>query len=231
MPKSSVALLSAAFLLLLPGLSRADSVDFTDSFMLDQCRGFSSSGTNPFFVLQPGFHTLYQGFEGKEAVKLTITVLRQTKTVNGIPTRVVQEREWHDGELVEVSNNYFAICNRTNSVFYFGEDVDIYEGGQIVNHGGSWHAGVDGARAGVVMPGIVLLGSRYQQETADPIAMDRAEIVSMTEVVQTPAGTFTNVVKTDETTPLEPGKVESKWYANGIGLIMDDTLALVSSGY
>ena len=231
MSKASVALMAAAFLLMLPGPTRADSLEFTDSFMPEQCGGFKSSGTNPFFILQPGFHAMYQGFEGKEAVKLTITVLRQTKTVNGIQTRVVQEREWHDGELVEVSNNYFAICNRTNSVFYFGEDVDIYEGGQIVNHGGSWHAGVDGAKAGVVMPGIILLGSRYQQETAPPIAMDRAEIVSMTEVVETPAGTFTNVVKTDETTPLEPGKVESKWYANGIGLIMDDTLALVSSGY
>ena len=81
------------------------------------------------------------------------------------------------------------------------------------------------------MPGIILLGSRYQQEVAPPVAVDRAEIVSMTETVQTPAGTFTNCVKTDETTPLEPGKVESKWYANGIGLIQDDTLALVSSGY
>jgi len=59
--------------------------------------------------------------------------------------------------------------------------------------------------------------------------MDRAEIVSLTELVQTPAGTFTNVLKTDETTPLEPGKVESKWYASGVGLIVDDTLA--PSGY
>ncbi|MBI1734545.1 MAG: hypothetical protein HYR51_05165, partial [Candidatus Rokubacteria bacterium] len=49
-------------------------------------------------------------------------------------TRVVRERETLGGELVEISDNYLAICNRDNSVIYFGEDVDRYENGVVVSH-------------------------------------------------------------------------------------------------
>jgi hypothetical protein len=147
--------------------------------------------------------------------------------IEGIETRVVEERETEDGELVEVSRNYFAICNRTNSVIYFGEEVDIYEDGVIVGHEGEWLAGVDGARPGIIMPGTVLVGARYFQEVAPGVALDRAEIVSLTATVQTPAGRFTRCLRTRETTPLEPGEVEFKSYAPGIGLIQDEVLRLV----
>ena len=66
---------------------------------------------------------------------------------------MVEERETKDGKLVEVSRNYFAISKRTNSVYYFGEDVDEYKDGKVARHGGSWLAGTGGARFGLLMPG------------------------------------------------------------------------------
>ena len=78
----------------------------------------------------------------------------------------MRERETADGELVEISRNYFAICRPSNSVFYFGEDVNIYENGEVVSHEGAWLAGVNGAREGMIMPGTVLIGARYFQEIA-----------------------------------------------------------------
>jgi hypothetical protein len=81
-----------------------------------------------------------------------------------------------------------------------------------------------------MMPGDVLLHARYYQEIAPKVAMDRAEIVSLTETVRTPAGLFTNCLKVDETTPLEPGVKESKYYARGIGLVQDGSLKLVTHG-
>lgn len=138
----------------------------------------------------------------------------------------MEERETVDGELVEVSKNYFAICNRDNSVFYFGEDVDIYENGEIVSHESAWQSGINGARAGIIMPGTILLGSRYFQEIAPEVAMDRAEIMSINKVVETPFGEFENCLKTKETTPLEPGLREFKFYAPGIGLVQDGVLKL-----
>jgi hypothetical protein len=199
---------------------------YTHTFMLEECEGFSSTGQNPFFILEPGYQLIFDGAEDGQHLHLTITVLNETQTIDGIETRVVEERETQNGELAEVSRNYFALCNRTNSVVYFGEDVDFYENGVIVSHEGAWRAGVKGARAGIVMPGTVFLGARYYQEIAPEVALDRAEIVSLSEVVQTPAGTFEKCLKTRETTPLEPGTEEFKWYAPGVGLVQDGDVKL-----
>jgi hypothetical protein len=119
----------------------------------------------------------------------------------------------------------------TNTVFYFGEDVDMYRDGKIVGHGGSWVAGNGEAKAGVMMPGIILLGSRYYQEIAPGMAMDRAEVISMSETLDTPAGKFEGCLKTEETTPLEPKAKEYKLYAPGIGLVKDGDLILTSYGF
>jgi hypothetical protein len=203
--------------------------EFTDEFMIEAC-AFETTGSNPFFKLEPGYQLVLEGREDREDVKVVITVLDETKMVGGVQTRVIEERETKDGELVEVSRNYYARCTQTNSVFYFGEDVDNYEDGVIVDHEGAWLAGQNGARPGIIMPGTVLLGARYYQEIApNDDALDRAEIVSLDETVNTPAGTFSDVLKTIETTPLEKGK-STKLYAPGVGLIQDGSIKLTSYG-
>lgn len=120
---------------------------------------------------------------------------------------------------------------QTNTVFYFGEDVDIYEAGEIVSHDGAWRAGTRGARVGVMMPSLPLLGLRYYQEIAPGVAMDRVEIMSMTEVSKTPAGVFSHCLKVGETTPLEPKVKDHKFYALGIGLVQDGEFVLKKYGY
>jgi hypothetical protein len=209
--------------------AKKSKVLYTDEFFQDDCT-FTSTGASQFFILEPGYQLTFAGEEDGEEVELVITVFDETKEVDGVETRVVEERESVDGELVEVSRNYFAICEQTNSVFYFGEDVDDYEDGEIVSHEGAWLAGQDGARAGIMMPGTVLLGSRYMQEIAPEVAMDRAHIISMNATVETPAGTFENVLKIRETTPLEPSAREFKYYAEGVGLIQDADLKLEEYG-
>jgi hypothetical protein len=129
--------------------------------------------------------------------------------------------------LVEVSRNYFAICSPTNDAIYFGENVDMYEKGNIVSHEGAWLAGQNGAKAGMSMPGNIKVGLKYYQEIAPGVAEDRAEIVSLNETLFTPAGTFSNVLKTKETNHLKPGEKEVKLYAPRIGLIQDEPLRLV----
>ena len=211
------------------GKEDGDDIEFTDSFMAESCT-FNATGSNPFFVLEPGYQLAFEGEEDGEEAELTITVLDETRVVNGAETRVVEEREVEGGELVEVSRNYFAICEETNSVFYFGEEVDMYEDGEIVSHEGAWLAGEDGNRACIIMPGTILLGARHYQEVAPGIALDRAEIVEMDEEVETPAGRFENVLVVRETTPLEPGVEELKYYAQGVGLLQDKDLKLVRYG-
>jgi len=214
------------------GAARADSrvKEFTSGFDIGSCT-FATTGTNPFFILEPGFQQTYEGDLDKAHVMLTVTVLNDTQMVNGTLTRVVEEREVHDGLLEEVSRNYYAICGRTDSVFNFGEDVDIYdESGNIVSHEGAWHSGENGATAGIIMPGDVLLGQRYYQETAPDVALDQAETIEMDQTAVTPAGTFDGCIVSRETTPLEPGKTEYKLYAPGVGVVQDETLQLTWYG-
>jgi predicted lipase len=203
------------------------SEEWTASFDLENC-DFASTGENSYFILEPGYQVILEGEEDEEELQLTMTVLDETKVVDGVETRVVEEKESEGGNLVEVSRNYFAICKPTNDAFYFGEDVDIYEDGEIVSHEGAWLAGQNGAKAGMIMPGKVEVGMKYYQEIAPGVAEDRAEIVSVNNTLDTPAGNFQNVLKTEETNPLEPNEKEYKFYAPGIGLIQEEGLKLVN---
>jgi len=204
---------------------KRDDHTWTVEFHLDKDE-LSTIGRNPHFILEPGYYLVLEN----GAERVTITVLNSTKRVGEIETRVVEEKETKGGKLVEISRNYYAIGKRTNSVYYFGEDVDMYKNEKVVGHDGSWLAGASGARFGLMMPGIILLRSRYYQELAPGVAMDRAEIVSMSETVRTPAAQFTNCLKVEETTPLEPATKEHKYYAAGIGLVQDGELKLVKHG-
>ena len=189
-------------------------------------KDLSSTGSNPWFILKPGFQLVYEGKEKGQTTVLTITVLDKTKIVDGVETRIVEERETAGGKLAEISLNYFAISKKTGDVYYFGEDSASYKDGKVASREGSWLAGVGGARFGLAVPAKPVIGRKYYQEVAPGLAMDRAEIVSLTETIETPAGKFENGLKTKETSGIESG-TEYKYYARGIGLVVDGDLNLV----
>ncbi len=196
-----------------------------EEFGISSCN-LVTTGRSPYFVLEPGFQLFYEG----DGAKLQITVLDETKVVAGVRTRVVEEKEWKDDQLHEISRNYFAICEQTKDVFYFGEDVDFYEDGKVVKHDGSWLAG-NGNRPGLMMAGKPKVEMKYYQELAPGVAMDRAEIVSLDETCQTPAGTFSGCMKVKETSAIEVTAREHKYYAPAIGLVRDESLRLTRYGF
>jgi hypothetical protein len=156
---------------------------------------------------------------------LTITILPDPVIVDGVAVGVLEERETKHEKLIEVSRNFFATDKKTGDVYYFGEDVDNYKDGKIVNHESAWRSGVNGARFGLMVPGAPIVGDKFYQEIAPKVAMDRVEIVSTDETVKTPAGVFEHCLHLKETTPLE-SDVSHKWYAPGIGMIKDDEFEL-----
>jgi len=196
---------------------------WTDSFGLENCT-FSSTGRNRFFILEPGYQLILESNEEK----VVITVLNEMQKIGNIETRVVEEREEENGELKEVSRNFFAICKEHGDVFYFGEEVDDYQNGKVIGHSGSWRADEKDSKAGIIMPGTILLGARHYQEIA-PNAMDRAEIISDNVTMNTPAGTFHNCIRVEETSGIDPDDKCYKTYAPGVGLIQDEDLLL--TGY
>jgi hypothetical protein len=202
-------------------VSSSNPAGWRDRFEVNKA-ALAPTGNNAWFPLQPG-RVLKLAHEGE---RLTLTVLPETRIVDGVATAVLEEREEKNGQLVEVSRNYFATDPATRDVYYFGEDVDNYKEGRIVSHNSAWLAGQGGARFGLFLPGTPRVGDKFYQEIAPQVAMDRAEIVSLDETVTTPAGTFHHCLHVRETTPLEPG-VSHKYFAPGIGLIKDDEFELV----
>ena len=227
-PTRHLALAAAACLL--AGSALAHDPEYTSEFDRDRCT-FTTTGSNPYFPLWPGYALLLEGEEEDEGEIVEIsslnTVLPETEMVDGVKTRVYEERESEDGELVEVSRNFMAFCRETGDVWYFGEDVDIYEDGEVVSHDGAWRAGVDGAEPGIIMPGNPFVGARYFEEIAPGVAEDQGEIVGVDETVTVPVGTFEHVVATVGTSNLDPSALDEKYYAPGVGNIVDEVLELV----
>ena len=185
------------------------------------------TGRNPYLILEPGYQLVLEHGD----VQLAITALDQTRRVAGIETRVVEERETRAGVPLEVSRNFLAISKSTGDVYYFGEEVDEYKDGVLVEHEGAWLAGDKGARHGLLMPGRPLIGQKHYQEVAPGEALDRAEVVSLTGMLTTPAGSFHDVLVVEETTPLEKDERERKYYAPHVGLLKDEDLVLMRYGF
>ncbi|MDD2889515.1 MAG: hypothetical protein PHE49_02605 [bacterium] len=203
---------------------------WTESFNLEKL-AFFSVGRNEYFILEPGYQLVLKGNEGKNVVEVISTVLNETRKIGNIETRIVEERETANGKLRELTRNFYAISKETNSLFYFGEAVENYKNGKLISRSGSWVADSGNAKAGLAIPGIILLGAKYYEEMAPDVAMDRRQILSNTETLQTPAGNFENCLKIKDTTPLEPEVTEYKTYAPGIGMISDGVLLLTKYGF
>ncbi|HZI65902.1 MAG TPA: hypothetical protein VFF17_04985 [Thermoanaerobaculia bacterium] len=210
-----------------------DRRPYTSDFRLADCT-FQTTGTNPYFPLVVGHRLLLENEDGSETVEITVLDETEVITVPGlgaVTTRVIQERETLDGDVIEISRNFFAVCGGRGDVVYFGEDVDIFHPDGSITHDGAWRAGQPDANGlaapGIIMPGTFLLGSRYFQELADGIALDRAENAEMGITIDTEAGTFTDCVRVVETSPLERKSESVKIYCPGVGLVVDSDLELV----
>lgn len=225
------ALVASAAVLLVPVTLEAQTAQpWMQSFAVD-VKELTTVGENAYFILKPGYQLTLEGKESGKTVQLLVTVLPETRTIGGVETRIVEERESSGGVPIEVSRNFFAVHPRTHDVYYFGEEVDTYKNGKLSGHEGAWQHGQNNAHFGLMMPGTPGIGQRFYQELAPGIAMDRAEIVSLTEQASTPAGVFDRCLKSRETTPLEAFSHEFKLYAPGVGLIKGGSLMLVSHTY
>jgi hypothetical protein len=179
---------------------------------------FVSGVTNTYFPLVPG--TEYTYFDGTETD--LVVVMRQSKRILGVATTVVHDRVFVNGSLTEDTFDWYA-QDAAGNVWYFGEDSKELLDGEVVSTEGSWQAGVDGAMPGIVMLAEPQDGDAYAQEDAPGVAEDEAKVVSLDETVTVPYGTFTGCLETSETTHLDPGLHERKFYARGVGLVLELT--------
>jgi len=180
---------------------------------------FPGTVQNPYFPLVPGTIYTYRQ-ETPEGVEInTVEVTRHTKTILGVQTTIVHDQVLLNGALSEDTFDWEAL-DKNGNVWYFGEDTRTL--GPPVSTTGSWEAGVNGAQPGVIMLAHPSIGDTYLQENAPGVVADQARVKSLNETITVPYGTFTNCLKTQEWTPIEPGSRAFKYYARGIGTIEED---------
>jgi hypothetical protein len=186
---------------------------------------FQATVDNPFFPLVPGSEHVLEGTETDadtgETVELRVeeTVLDEEYEVAGVPVTVVLVREYEDGELVEETRDYYA-QHVDGTVYYFGEDVDDYEDGEIVGHSGAWLAGEGDALPGIFMPADPQVGDQFDQERAPGVAEDESKVLVVDQAVETPAGAFEGCIKTEDYAPLDD-VTEFKFYCPDAGLVVE----------
>jgi hypothetical protein len=175
---------------------------------------------NPYWPMQLGSRWTYRETDGEgNEQRVEVTVTRRSRTILGIEATVVHDVVTEHGAVIEDTYDWYA-QDRDGNVWYLGEDTKEYEDGEVVSTSGSWEAGVDGAQAGIVMPAKPEVGLAYRQEYYAGEAEDAAKILSLDKRVEVPHGSFAGVLKTRDTTPLEPDLVEEKYYAKGIGPVL-----------
>jgi hypothetical protein len=213
--------------------------EFTNSFMIDKCK-FTLKDVNPFFPIRPGWQVVLESepSNGEPGEVSVVTVLDEIREVDGIKTRVIEELafEKNGDELIplERSLNFFAICKQTGSVFYFGEDSsELDENGNVIATTGSWLAGTNGARAGIIMPGTILVGGGYYEEIAPAdSALDKARIKEIHENCEAGGIHFDEqCIETFNTSDCDLDAAEKKIYAKNIGNIVDEELEVKSFGF
>jgi hypothetical protein len=187
---------------------------------------FSSTIDNKYLSFKPGTVFGYVQTSG-DIVEQDVTY--DTKTIMGVETLVVHDfLKSPTAELLEDTYDYFAQDKKGN-VWYFGEDTKAWSG-TLVSTEGSWAAGLSCARPGIVMGANPKVGDSYRQEYLPGEAEDQADVVSLTETVTVPYGTFSGCLKTKEYTALAPGDIENKYYCPGVGLLLSADIGTIDSG-
>ncbi len=187
------------------------------------------SNPNPFFPLIPGTTFFYEGEEnGVPTNNVTEVVCNPNppKVILGVTTTVVHDQVFDEnGKLVEDTFDWYA-QDVAGNVWYFGEDTKELDPstGAVISTEGSWEGGVADADPGIIMEADSQVGDRYYQEFAPRVAVDQAKVISLDGSAcvpyQTPDFCSDKLLVTKETSQMDPGVVENKYYAEGIGFIL-----------
>lgn len=185
---------------------------------------FVAGVDSPFMPLVAGTVLIYEGESDGETERVEYEITAQTKVILGVTCMVVRDRVYIDGELEEDTFDWFA-QHDNGDVWYFGEDSKEISNGQVVSREGSWEAGVDGAKPGILIKATPVVGDTYQQEFYDDEAEDMAQVVALDASVTTPLATYTNCLKTKEWNPLDSeAPAEHKYYARGVGMVREEAI-------
>lgn len=182
---------------------------------------FSPIITNNYLPMIVGRTLTYLKVVGPDVEEIVVTTEPGSKSVNGIDCAIVRDTVTLNGVFLEDTYDWFAQRN-DGSVWYLGEiSMNFDEDGFVEDIEGSWRYGKDDAQPGIVMPANPQVGDAYRQEYLIGEAEDVARVIAVGVSVTVPAGTYHNCIVTQDWAPLSPDGIEHKYYAPGVGLVLE----------
>jgi hypothetical protein len=189
-----------------------------------QRNGFSANITNAWFPLRTGSVYRYRGVKDGEPSREVMTVTHGTRTIDGARCVVVSDLLYLRGKLEERTRDYYT-QDADGNVWYFGEDTaELDANGKVKTREGTWHAGVDAAKPGIFMYARPHVGQSARQEYLKGQAEDHFQVLRRGVSVSVPFRAFRRTLLTKEWTPVEPGVLDHKYYARGIGTVLEQTV-------
>jgi hypothetical protein len=189
-----------------------------------QRSSFSPNVTNAWFPLQMGSVYRYRGVKDGEPSREVMTVTHRTRTIDGARCVVVADLLYLRGKLEERTRDYYT-QDADGNVWYFGEDTaELDANGQVKTREGTWHAGVNGAKPGIFMYAHPRAGQSARQEDLKGQAEDHFQVLRRGVALTVPFKAFRRTLLTKEWTPVEPDVLDHKYYARGIGTVLEQTV-------
>src|SRR5437588_884444 len=173
--------------------------------------------TNPYYPLKPGTVLVYKGVRDGQTQKDRVGVTYRTRKIEGVTATVERDVATHHGRLLERTTDWYA-QDKQGNVWYFGEATKAYNPNGTFSTEGSWQAGRDGAVPGIIMEANPRVADGYRQEYLRGHAEDQAWVLARGGSIRVPYGRISHDLVTMEWTPLEPGWIDQKVYARGIGI-------------
>lgn len=185
---------------------------------------FSTNIDNPYLPMKPGTTYEYEAHTADGLITNFVAFTHKTKMILGVTCVEVHDTVFLNGRKTEDTLDWYA-QDRDGNVWYFGEDSEELTNGRVSSLAGSWTAGVHGAEPGIIMEAHPKVGDAYRQELLLNEAEDFARVLSLDKSVKVPFGSFYDCLETTESSGVEPGAVEFKFNAPGVGVVFDNDVS------
>jgi hypothetical protein len=200
-----------ALLAMLFGIVACSSSTPTEEYVPSiQPADFSASITNPYFSLPEGRQLTYMA-DTEDGLQETTVDIKGTKIVAGVETRIYAKNVLLEGELVEEADEYYA-QDKEGNVWIFGEETSNYEQGLLLDHEGTWMAGMDGAQPGIAMKATPAIGDQYTIMYAPDVGKDIAEVLAIDTSITTAEASYDDCVKIYGHNSLDEESIDHEYY-------------------
>ena len=180
-------------------------------------RNFGHPINNKYFAIRPGTTLRYEKKTRSGGIRVEIEMTGETRQVMGVTVTGVRDREWVNDQLIEDTTDWYA-QDKDGNVWYFGETVANYKDGRLISNDGSWGAGVNDARPGIVMPADPKVGQTYRQEYYKDEAEDMGTVLAIGRTVAIPHGVYDDCIQIRDWSRLEWGG-DHKYFCSGVGFL------------